>query len=309
MKQLLGWLALVRPLNLMLIALTPLALWLSLIVPLYSEPELTARQVWWLGVAIALVAAAGNVVNDIADRTIDELNERPNPLLKGVSLGEAWGVYLALNIAATALSVKLALEVGWLAGLLLLPITIGALLAYAFALKCQPVIGNLVVALLCAGVPGLILVVEPALLDGLPDQPNAHALMAYTVFAFAGTMMRELVKDLQDRHGDGLAGCRTLAVRWPARHVQRLANAWGFVALAAIAYTGFVYYRSEATMAAMGWGLVWVFMAVAIWNVDIPRPNLQNTYAFVSRQLKWTLALALLILVLYGRTSWTNGGL
>lgn len=309
MKQLLGWFALVRPLNLMLIALTPLALWLSLIIPLYEEPELTARQVWWLGVAIAVVAGAGNVVNNIADRTIDDLNNRPNPLLGGVRVGEAWAIYAALNLGAAAISVKLATEVDWYAGLVMLPLAVGLLLAYAFWLKCQPVIGNVVVAVLCAGVPGLILVVEPGLLGGLPDHPNAHAMLAYVVFAFAGTMMRETIKDLQDVHGDGMAGCRTLAVRLPAARVQAFANAWGFVALAAISYIGFVYFRSESTMAAMGWGLVWLFMAVAIWNVDVPRPDLRNTYAFVSRQLKWTLALALLILVLYGRTSWNSGAL
>ncbi len=305
MKQLLGWLALVRPLNLMMIALTPLALWLSLIVPLYEEPALTAEQLWWLGIAIALVAGGGNVVNDIADRTIDDLNDRPNPLLSQVSAAEAWGIYAALNLGAAAISIKLAVDVDWLPGLVMLPLAIGLLLAYAFYLKCQPLLGNLVVALLCAGVPGLVLVVEPALLAGLPDQPNAHALLAYTVFAFAGTLMRETVKDLQDQHGDGLAGCRTLAVRWPAARVRRLASAYGFVGLAAVAYIGVVYYRSELPSAALGWGFVWAFMAVALWNIDIPKPDLRHTYAFVSRQLKWTLALALLILVIYGRTSWT----
>ncbi len=293
--------------NLMLIALTPLALWLSLVEPLFEDPQLTARQVLWLGIAVALVAGGGNIVNDIADRTIDDLNGRPNPLLGQVSVGEAWAIYSVLTLGAAALSVKLAVEVGWLEGLVLLPLAIGALLMYSFALKCQPLIGNILVALLCAGVPGILLVAEPALLHGLPDQPNAHAMLAYVVFAFAGTMMRETVKDLEDQHGDGMAGCRTLAVRWPAARVRTVAVVWGFLGLVAVAYIGFVYFRSEATMASLGWGLVWVFMAIAIWNIDIPRPDLRHAYAFVSRQLKWTLALALLVLVIYGRNTWTNG--
>ena len=304
MSRFLDWVALVRPLNLLLISVTPLAIWVSLILPLYTEAALTARQVWWLGVAVALVAGGGNVVNDIADRTIDELNGRSNPLLRGVTVGEAWGIYTALTLGAAALSLKLATEVGWLAGLLLLPLTVGLLLAYAFALKCVPVVGNLVVAGLCAAVPALVLLVEPALLAALPAEVNAHAMLAYTVFAFAGTMARETVKDLQDRDGDRLAGCRTLATEAPAPTVRRAALAWGALALAAVAYISAVYYRTDAGAAALGWLLVWGVLAVALWNVDTPRATPRETYAVVSRQLKWTLALALAVLVIYGRPSW-----
>ena len=300
--------ALVRPLNLLLISLTPLAIWVALIEPLYTEAELTARQVLWLGVAIALVAGGGNVVNDIADRTIDELNGRPNPLLRGVTVAEAWGIYAALTLSAVALSLKLATEVGWLGGLLLLPMSLGALLAYAFALKCVPVVGNLVVATLCAAVPTLVLLVEPALLSALPTELNAHVMIAYGVFAFAGTMARETVKDLEDVGGDRLAGCRTLATEAPQTTVRSVVLAWGALALAAVAYIAAVYFRTNVGGAAMGWGVVWGVLAAALWNVDSDRGEPRATFAAVSRQLKWTLALALAVLIIYGRPSWNLAG-
>lgn len=304
MKRAAGWLALLRPINLLLIGLTPLALWVSLIVPLYAPPVLTARQVLWLGVAMALVAGGGNVVNDIADRTVDQLNDRANPLLTGVGLGEAWGLYAALTIAASALSLKLATETGWLSGLLFLPLAVGSLLAYAFVFKCRPVVGNLVVASLCAGVPALLLLVEPALLSALPQEVNAHAMLAYVVFAFAGTMARETVKDLEDRGGDRLAGCETLAVRWPVAHTKTFALAWGGLALAAVTYVAVVYGRTGVGAPTLGWALVGGSLAVSLWNIDSERDSERATYAVVSRQLKYTLAFALVVLIVYGRPSW-----
>ena len=304
MRRLLGWLALVRPLNVLLISVTPLAIWAALVAPLYGETALTSRQVLDLGIAIALVAAGGNVVNDIADRTIDALNGRANPLLRGVSVGEAWGVYGALVLAAGALSLKLAQDVQWLAGLTLFPLAVVALLAYAFELKCRPVVGNLVVAFLCAGVPALLLLVETALLAGLPSELNAHVMLAYIVFAFAGTMARETVKDLHDREGDRLAGCGTLAVRWPEARTRRLVLAWGGLALAAVVYVAAVYFRADAGAAGVGWSLVAGFLAVGLWNVDAVRDSPRQTYAVVARQLKYTLALALVVLVIYGRPTW-----
>ena len=304
MRRVLGWVALVRPLNLLLISVTPVAIWAALVLPLYPEPILTGQQVLRLGIAIALVAAGGNVVNDISDRTIDELNERRNPLLGAVTVAEAWTLYAALTLGAGALSLKLAVEVGWLGGLVMLPVAVGALLAYALDLKCRPVVGNLVVSLLCAGVPAILLLVEPSVLAGLPSELNAHVLLAYVVFAFAGTMCRETVKDLQDRGGDGQAGCRTLAVTWGPVRTRRYVLAWGGVGLAAVAYVASVYFRAGIMGAALGWGLVWGFLAVGLWNLDTPRESERDTYAVVSRQLKYTLALALVVLVVYGRHTW-----
>ena len=304
LNRVLDWLALLRPLNILLISVTPLAIWASLVAPLYGDTVLTARQVLYLGVAIALVAAGGNVVNDIADRTIDELNGRPNPLLRGVSVAEAWGLYVVTVLASGALSLKLAQDVGWLAGLALFPAAVGALLAYAFVLKCKPLAGNLVVAGLCAAVPAIVLLVETALLAGLPTELNAHVILAYIGFAFAGTMARETVKDLEDREGDRLAGCATLAVRWPEARTRRLALAWGGLALAAVVYIAVVYFRANVGGAGVGWSLVAGFLAVGLWNVDVVRDSPRHTYAIVSRQLKYTLALALVVLVIYGRPSW-----
>ena len=48
-----AWLSLLRPMNLVLLAVTPLALWASLVMPLQETPALTARQVLMLGGAIA----------------------------------------------------------------------------------------------------------------------------------------------------------------------------------------------------------------------------------------------------------------
>lgn len=304
MRRAAGWLALVRPVNLLLISFTPLAIWVSLVLPLYGEPVLTARQVLLLGVAIALVAGGGNVVNDIADRTIDGLNGRRNPLLGTVTVGEAWGIYAALTLGAVALSLKLATEVGWPRGLLMLPVAVGTLLGYAFVLKCRPVVGNLAVALLCAAVPAIVLLVEPALLAALPGEVNAHAMLGYTAFAFAGTMARETVKDLQDRYGDREAGCGTLAARWPVARTQKVAWAWGGLALAAVAYVAAVYWRTGLPWAALGWGLIGGSLAVALWNVDAVRASERETYAVVSRQLKYTLVFALVVLVVYGRPTW-----
>ena len=300
-----AWFALLRPFNLVLVALTPFALWVALVHPVAGapqvEPVLTPLQVLWLGIAIALVAGAGNVVNDISDRTIDELNGRPNPLLAGVPVGGAWALYVGLNLVALGISYALARETDRLWALLAWPAAVGLLLVYSLALKCVPLLGNAAVALLCAAVPGFLLVAEPSLLDALPGAATSHALLAYCLFAFAGTMARELVKDLQDREGDRQAGCRTLAVRWPQGRLHELILGFGFVSLVAVGYLAAVYYRASAPVAAVAWLSVWACLALTLLGIRSTRGTEVSDYGRVSRHLKWTIALALLVLMVYGR--------
>jgi len=209
MNMILGWLRLVRPINILLISVTPLALWAVLVRPMFGVPQLDVRQVLMLGLAMGFVAAAGNVINDIADRTIDQLNDRKNPLLEGFPVSAAWMLYASLNVVALILTWQLAAELNrWLVASLL-PIAILGLAAYSFAFKCMPLVGNLVVSAFAAGVPALVYIAEPMIAQNLHKSPSAQSLVVYVIIAFFGTLARELVKDIEDKKGDAAPGCNT----------------------------------------------------------------------------------------------------
>ena len=211
-------------------------------------------------------------------------------------------------MAGAAVSLKLAQEANEWWALLLLPIAMLLLLSYSLYLKCTPLLGNVVVALLCAGVPGLLLYAEPVIIKTLPYATGSQALVAYTVFAFAGTLTRELVKDLEDRRGDELAGCGTLAVRWPQLRLHVLVWTAGFIALVSVAHIGFMYWQAEVQQAALAWAIVWAALAMTIANINLRKPQHTTIYTSVSRHLKWTLALALLMLIYFGRENWIAVG-
>ncbi len=298
MRKLLAYWRLLRPFNLLLIAVTPVAIWVVLVTPQLGIPVLNLRQVVALGIAIALVAGGGNVVNDIADRTIDKLNGRPNPLIDQLSATQAWGVYGALNLTAVVLTWQLAGELDMWLYALLLPLAILALVVYAFALKCRPWLGNLVVACFCAGVPGIILLAEPLMLDGLRASPLSQSLLGYVIIAFSATWARELIKDLEDREGDAAAGCRHLAVRWSVEGVLRVVYVMLFVTLAAVAYVATLWARTDAHINAASWAVLWLLLASITAQI---KPSLSKVeLGQVSRNLKMVIAFGLALLVLLG---------
>ena len=297
MSSLAAWFRLLRPLNLALVALTPPAVWASLVRPLPSEPELTLGQIGLVGLAVACVAGAGNVVNDIADQTIDELNGRPNPLLGPVSVAGAWATYGVLSAVAAVLTWQLAVDLDRLPYAALLPLATGGLLGYAFAWKCVPWIGNLLVAVFCAGVPGIVVVAEPTVLAE-SDSLLSQSLFAYVGFAFFGTWARELVKDLQDRAGDEAAGCAHLAVRWSERSTLKLVGLILFGALAIVAWLGASWALAEEYAGALTWGGLWLLLAGIVTRIELP-PRATD-YASLSRNLKLAIIFGLAFLLLGG---------
>lgn len=295
---LLQWWRLLRPVNLVLIALTPAALWAVLSTRILAEPLLHMRQVVLLGLAVALVAGAGNVVNDIADRTIDALNERRNVLNEGFPVAGAWSVYVLLHVGAGLLTWQLAGELDMWRYAVLLPVVALLLLLYAFTLKCQPVLGNVLVAALCAGVPALVFLAEPALWQQLGDSAAAQSLGAYVTFAFFGTWARELAKDVQDLDGDRRAGCATLAVRWPTRRVLALVWACLFATAASVAFLAGLWYRAGGLAMCFSWSALWLLLASVIANVGTDFTAEAATS--LSKHLKLALGFGLLILVFIG---------
>jgi 4-hydroxybenzoate polyprenyltransferase len=90
---------------------------------------------------------------------------------------------------------------------------------YSNNLKRQPFIGNFVVAVLT----GISILIINILYDS-----NIHLVSIYSLFAFFMTLVREMIKDMEDLKGDNSFGCRTLPIIWGFRKAKWFA----YVALA-----------------------------------------------------------------------------
>ena len=152
---------------------------------------------WAMGSA-ALLGAAGNVANDVADREADRVNRPDRPLVRGtVSAGAA------LTIGGIAGG--LGLLTAWWVGTQLFTIAVAALavmLVYSPLLKQHGLAGNLAVAV----VASLPLVYGASAVGWWRAGLAPGAMAALLHFA------REMVKDVEDESGDRAMGRRTIPV-------------------------------------------------------------------------------------------------
>lgn len=216
------WVRLVRPVNLLMAALTQLLFWYCVITPFYGfydiEPALGQWQVALLVLATVLIAAGGYVINDYYDLPIDLVNKPEKVVVsREVSDQGAFNYYIALTASGLAAALAVALAEGRFT-LVFFPAVVAAMLwFYAQSFKRMFLVGNIVVSLATAGVIFLLLLYEVDWeASSVRLEPHTNEILkfglGYMAFAFVVSMLREVVKDLQDREGDEQFECRTLPV-------------------------------------------------------------------------------------------------
>jgi geranylgeranylglycerol-phosphate geranylgeranyltransferase len=160
-------------------------------------------DVGWGQGALSMVCMAGvmgvaNAVNDIADLPTDMIGKPWRPIASGrIGIRTAWFVVMALSALTMTTAVVLgATETLFASALLFLAF------AYSYRLKDTVLIGNLVVALVCAGT-----LLFGAVVSGGVSLGSCVAAGSVLLFVVG----YEIVKTLQDREADSEAGLRTLA--------------------------------------------------------------------------------------------------
>ncbi len=162
----------------------------------------------FLVVSTLFIAAAGYIINDYFDTKIDAIN-KPERLIIGVSISrrKAMFAHTILSSLGVIIGFWLAYEIhhiifGWIN-----VITVGLLWFYSTSFKKNFLIGNLVIALLSALIPIVVGVFEPNAYKEL-----YYFIIAYAGFAFLISLIREIIKDLEDMDGDIAENCRTLPI-------------------------------------------------------------------------------------------------
>jgi len=176
-----------------------------------------------LVMSAAFYTAAGYVINDYFDTQTDYLN-RPDRVIigKGVARRQAMILHFALNIIAAALGIYISFYIGIPALAIICILIPGILWFYSTTYKRQLIIGNVIVAILTALVPLAVFLSE------MPLQIRQHGeimlsnhvfvniifywIAGFAFFAFILTLIREIVKDIEDFEGDAAFGRNSLPV-------------------------------------------------------------------------------------------------
>ena len=278
-RTLVGAVRLIRPTNLVILMLAVMLGALLAAGPsVFAAGQLHALLL--AAVSAALIAAAGNAINDVHDLAADRVNRPSRPLPSGVLTPAAARTIWA---ACSALGILLALTLSF-AHVVLAAACAAMLWVYSRSFQRTVLAGNVVVSLATAAA-----LVYGALLEGLPAPVFAGA-----GFAFGSTLAREMVKDVEDVAGDRSEGVATLAVRYGDRTAALFAAAVLLLTVAAtplpflfLTYGG-IYLVAILVTDAILLRAVWILLS---------RPSQYPSRA--SHIIKWGMVAGILALALY----------
>jgi geranylgeranylglycerol-phosphate geranylgeranyltransferase len=164
-------------------------------------------------IVVFVVTGFGNSINDYFDYKIDKINKPERPIPSGRISRKTAGYYsLALAITGNVLAV---IFLGLIPQLIVLFSTI-LMFYYAYRLKKKLIIGNILISFLT----GLSFVFGGVVV-------GITVVSIYLGFyAFLTTMMREIVKDMEDREGDEEEGANTLPIVYGMKTSSILAAAF-----------------------------------------------------------------------------------
>ena len=193
MKYLLGYIMIIRPLNVFLGGLTIL---ISSLIIKYEGPAISVI----LPVFVVMFFTIGaNTLNDYFDYEIDKINRPDRAISSGLVLRNH---ALILSLFSLIVGVLIALRLNRDSQLLSIGVSLPLIIAYNVKLKNYPLIGNIIVALILA---------MSFIYAGLVFE-KTEPLIIPALLAFGLTLIREIVKDLADIKGDKSAGLMTFPI-------------------------------------------------------------------------------------------------
>ncbi len=252
-----AFLKLIRLQNLLIIVFTQYMIRFCLIQPILNLSDLDLQMNEWefglLVLATVFISAGGYIINDYFDVRIDTINKpEENVIDKGIKRRVAMGAHAVLS----SLGVAIGLFISWRCNLLLsggtlFTLSVIGLWFYSTTFKYQFITGNLLISLLTGMTPFMVAFFEVPV-----DIKNYHTFLidqetrfgftatstiliwagAYGLAAFALSLIREMIKDMEDVEGDKEYGCRTIPIVLGIPKAKMIVSALIVLFIAGIGY-------------------------------------------------------------------------
>jgi 4-hydroxybenzoate polyprenyltransferase len=212
-------------------------------------PSLNRWEAVLLALSVMCIMAAGNVVNDYFDYSQDNRFKPERQVLgKYISLDHSIYLIVVLNVAGISVAAWLAYSVGDFKLVNIFLLSALLLWQYSATLKKIPLVGNIVVAALCALVFIVPVLFEKQLAESAVAPVSKYfittQMKGYALFAFLVTLIREIVKDMEDYDADLSFKYSTLPVILGLKTSSVVAGFLEVFLMVAIGFVMYVYWKT-----------------------------------------------------------------
>lgn len=315
MTVLFAFLRLIRWPNLLFIALTQFLFYHCVVMDAFpvSWRAYLPKGEWYLFgmllMASVCIAAAGNIINDYFDMHIDAIN-KPDKNIVDRLIKRRWAMvwHLTLSFVGILLSVYISYRTGRWTIALFNSASVLLLWLYSTHFKKQLLTGNIIIAALSAWVVLVVYFFAGANLFNFSGwHPDAYPFnikrlfkitMFYAGFAFVVSLIREVVKDIEDMHGDAAFGCRTMPIAWGVPVSKVFVAVWMVVCMAGMLMVQLYAWQSGWWQVAL-YGILCILVPLGWVFLALYKAKTVGAYASLSKKLKFIMLLGIVSMLFF----------
>jgi 4-hydroxybenzoate polyprenyltransferase len=295
MKTFVAFLKLIRSINLVFIVATQCLFYYVIIyTPLMSvdiKPEFNFINFGLLCIASVCIAAAGNIINDYFDINIDHIN-KPQKIVVDKIISRRWVIFwhLCLSLIGICCSfyVSYNIKQPWL--VVANSICVLLLFIYSASLKKQFLVGNILVSALTAWVI-IVLVLPEYSLHGVEINHNLQydkilrIGILYAIFSFIISLIREIIKDIEDTEGDKRNNCKTMPIVWGIRVTKGFVQILIVLLASSLAIIQF-YVLRFGWYASIGYCFIAIILPLIILSIRLQKAKAIKDFTQLSGLVK-----------------------
>jgi len=243
MKLVAAFFKLIRWPNLFFIALTQSLFYFCVFDSLLIEQGQPHKNLlfYLLVSASVMIAAAGYIINDYFDLQIDAIN-KPKKVVVDKYVKRRWAImwHWILSGLGVLLSFYISYKIGnWIIAIANV-CCVFLLWFYSTTFKKKILSGNIIIAALTAWVIVVVYFFCGANIFAWQQTNNFDArrffkfMVLYAGFAFIVSLIREVIKDIEDMEGDAKYNCKTMPIAWGVPTTKVYAAVWLIVCIASL---------------------------------------------------------------------------
>lgn len=252
-------------------------------------------------ISIGLVAA-GYIINDVYDVDADVVNKSKNVFINtSITEKTAYNLFFAFNILSIGLGFYLSNAIGKSSFFSFFVMISISLYVYASSLKRMPFVGNIIISalvgfsVLIVGIFDVVPMIYPG--NASTQSTILDILLDYALFAFIITLLREMIKDIEDIDSDYKAGYNTLPIAIGRERAKKIAFAVSFLPMAAIIYYIVTYLYMHTVLII--YFLLFLLAPLLYVSIKLFLAKTQAHYAHISFVLKLIMLFGIISMILF----------
>jgi 4-hydroxybenzoate polyprenyltransferase len=263
--------------------------------------------------ASVLIAGAGYIINDYFDINIDQVN-KPDKMIVDKLISRRAAIFWHWLFSGIGLLLSAYVSFKLRNPFIILGnvLCVVLLWVYSTTYKRRLLAGNVLISLMTAWVILVMLVAEiPGwitfqILEGSEKAAAARITrigVLYAAFAFVISLVREVVKDIEDIDGDRKENCQTMPIVYGINAAKVFAGTWLFMLVTMLFITQ-VYVLIFSWWYSAFYIIVFVVIPLIVLFRKLFRATTVVDYHSISTQLKWVMLsgiLSMFFFLLYTR--------